>query len=350
MPGPGMATIAFFGAAVFGLQRFLAVKNRAAGQDAVMSAWAKSLAIFDAMQGFREVRMHAAEGYFLERYDRANAVNSMAGRRASFLGAAPKYVLELMGITGIALLLAVVALFYDAATIVPTMSLFVAATVKLLPALSGTTATLGTIRNGEVGLRITTDALRHSDEVANARAQTQRPGTSLPPEGILLPIEIVGVDFRYPDGSENVLTDVTISVPPGTSLALCGASGSGKTTLVDIVLGLIRTDRGAVTYGLHPTADLGRAWFDLVAYVPQDVFLLDDTLAANIAFGEAPEQRDVQRILEALNRAQLSDVVAQLPSGIDSMLGERGARISGGQRQRVGIARALYRQPKIIIL
>lgn len=350
MPGPALATIAFFGIAVFGLQRFLAVKNRAAGHDAVMSAWAKSLALIDAMQGFREVRMHAAEHYFLERYDRANKVNSMAGRNANFLGAVPKYVLELMGIIGIALLLAVVALFYNAAAIVPVMSLFVAATVKLLPALSGTTATLGAIRNGEVGLHLAAEALRRTSAAKAHRGQPHALGTRLGLDELPLPIEIDGVDFRYPDGSENVLTGVTLSVPPGTSLALCGASGSGKTTLVDIVLGLIRPDRGAVTYGGHPTADLGRAWFDIVAYVPQDVFLLDDTLGANITFGEAAEERNVQRIHEALDRAQLADVVAQLPEGIDSMLGERGARLSGGQRQRVGIARAMYRRPKVVVL
>jgi ATP-binding cassette, subfamily B, bacterial PglK len=350
MPGPALATIAFFGVAVFGLQRFLAVKNREAGHDAVMSAWAKSLALIDAMQGFREVRMHSAEGYFLERYDRANKVNAMAGRRANFLGAVPKYVLELMGITGIALLLAVVALFYHAAAIVPVMSLFVAATVKLLPALSGTTATLGSIRNGEVGLRLATEALRRTSEVLAGHAHLQQLDTGVDLDGPPLPIEIDGVDFRYPDGPANVLTGVTISVPPGTSLAICGASGSGKTTLVDIVLGLIRADRGVVTYGGHTTANLGRAWFDIVAYVPQDVFLLDDTLAANVAFGEDPERRDPLRIQEALHRAQLTDVLAQLPAGLDSMLGERGARLSGGQRQRVGIARALYRKPKVIVL
>lgn len=350
MPGPALVTIAFFGAAVFGLQRFLAAKNRAAGHDAVMSAWAKSLALIDAMQGFREVRMHAAEDYFLARYNRANHTNSRAGRKANFLGAVPRYVLELMGITGIALLLAVVALFYDAAAIVPVMSLFVAATVKLLPALSGTTATLGAIRNGEVGLHLAADALRHASTSEATRTVHRESELRADVSGLPLPIDVDSVAFRYPDGSENVLTGVTLSIPPGTSLALCGASGSGKTTLVDIVLGLIRPDAGAVTYGGIPTAEMGNAWFDIVAYVPQDVFLLDDTLAANVAFGQAPEDRDVSRIRMALDRAQLTDVVAQLPKGMDSMIGERGARLSGGQRQRVGIARALYRQPKVIVL
>lgn len=348
MPGPTMAAVAYFGVIVLALQRFLAVKNRSAGQEAVMSAWAKSLALIDAMQGFREVRMHDSMQYFVSRYDEANRANALASRKANFYGVIPKYVLELMGITGVAVLLGTVALSQQSTAVIPAMGLFVAATVKLLPTMSGITATLGFVRNGAAGLRIAVSSMRSEPPHPSARtsvASLKFSGTGSP-----RPLEVDRVSFGYPDGLDDVISNISLTVPPGTSLALCGASGSGKTTLVDIILGLIRTERGTVTYDGHPTADLGQAWHEMVAYVPQDVYLLNDTLAANVAFGVAPHERDEARIRTALERAQLRDVVDAMPGGLDSMLGERGSRLSGGQRQRIGIARALYRQPQVIVL
>ena len=343
MPLPALAAIVYFGAAVFLMQRLLAHPNRRAGQDAISASRLKSIALIDAMYGFREVRSHGAESHFIAAYDRANEVQGLASRRANFYSQLPKYLLETVGMGGIALLLALVALSSGAGSAIPTLSLFIAATLKVLPTMSALTATLGMVRNGTTGLGITVETLRRLPELA----EHGRSDAPLPPH----PEEIVISDlaFRYPDGTSDVLTGIDLTIPPGTSLALCGHSGSGKTTLVDIILGLIDVERGRVDYGGTPVSEMGDAWTDIVAYVPQDVFLLHDTLAANIAFGESPEEWDVQRILDALDRAELSDLVASLPHGIDSELGERGARISGGQRQRVGIARALYRRPRVIV-
>lgn len=343
MPLPALAAIAYFGVAMFLMQSLLAGRNRHAGRDALTAAHGKSIAIIDAVHGFREVRSHGAEDHFIEAYDRANRAQGLASRRANFYSQLPKYLLEAVGMGGIALLLIIVATSADATSVIPALSLFIAATLKVLPTMSALTATLGIVRNGTPGLAITVDTLKRLPPVEPAR---ELPGArAAAPE----PITLDGVSFRYPEGKGDVLADISLTIPPGASLALCGRSGSGKTTLVDIILGLIPVERGVVRYGEVSVSQIGRTWTDIIAYVPQDVFLLHDSLAANIAFGQSPEEWDLDRIEEALERAQLRDLVDALPHGLDSSLGERGTRISGGQRQRVGIARALYRNPQVIV-
>jgi ABC-type multidrug transport system fused ATPase/permease subunit len=139
-------------------------------------------------------------------------------------------------------------------------------------------------------------------------------------------------------------------VPHGTSLAIVGPSGAGKTTLVDLLLGVHIPTSGRVSVGGRPIQEFLAEWQTGVAMVPQDVFWIDDTLASNIAFGVPPDERDPERLASAVERAQLADLVASLPNGLDTPVGERGLRISGGQRQRVGIARALYGDPQLIML
>lgn len=341
-----LLSLVYFGLAVYLIQRVLARRNVQAGHDAVMSAWAKSLALINAISGFREVRMHDAKPEFLERFRQASDENGLAGRKAQIYGTIPKHVLELTSITGIALILGLVLLVYDPTEMVPTLTVFVAATVRLLPMMSGLTTTLGSIRGGRAGLRLAVEELDRLGELQPTTDPMLAPASASAP----LPLEVADVSFRYPDGSHEVLSDINLVLAPGSSLALCGSSGSGKTTLVDIMLGLIPLAAGTVRYGGRSIADLDGQWRASVAYVPQDVFVINDTLAANVAFGVSPEGWDEERIVTSLQRAQLSDVVADLPSGLDSMLGERGSRLSGGQRQRIGIARALYRRPSVIVL
>lgn len=345
MPLPALGAIAYFGLIVFAMQRFLSRRNRLAGHEAMVSAHMRSIALLDAIQGFRELRVHGVETHFIEAYDRANELQGLASRRANFYTQLPKYLLEAMAMGGIALLITLVALSSNGSSAIPVLSLFVAATLRVLPALSAFTATIGILRNGTPGLAIVTETLRRLPKAPDDVLA----GKVLELAGAPAAIVVDHLSFRYPDGVQDVLADVTFTIPPGTSLALCGASGSGKTTLVDIILGLIGTETGAVTYGGTPVGKAGQAWTETIAYVPQDVFLLNDSLAANVAFGEAPAAWDARRIRGALDRAQLGDLVASLPDGIDTKIGERGSRISGGQRQRVGIARALYRNPQVIV-
>ncbi len=161
-------------------------------------------------------------------------------------------------------------------------------------------------------------------------------------------VSVRALTFAYADQpDELVLRGVDLNIPSGPSVAIVGSSGAGKSTFVDLLLGLHRPSSGLIPAGDTNIYDNLPAWQRQVAVVPQDVTLLDETLGANIAFDEAI---DTGRLAEALDRAQLSDLVRSLPQGLDTEIGERGVRLSGGQRQRIGIARALYRRPALLVL
>lgn len=344
-----LVAVCYFGFVVFVIQRSLGPANRRAGEEAQHTSWVSSHALVDAMQGFREAVLHNAQDYFVNRFDDANKRTARASMRANFYAGMPKYLLEVVTMVGLTVFISLTILTGSAQSTMPTLSVFVAGAVKILPLMVAVTTTIGLIRVGREGLRITVETLRETEITrSNTAGQTNTPDSNV--YSTSAAIEISDVSFRYPDSGSNVLTDINLSIPPGSSLALCGLSGSGKTTLVDIILGLLPPSIGSVTYADIPTTRAGNGWYDVVAYVPQDVYISDGTLAENVAFGVAPEEHDRARIHSCLSRAALEDVVSALPEGIDTLVGERGNRLSGGQRQRLGIARALYRQPQVLVL
>ena len=344
-----LIAVCYFGFVVFVIQRSLGPANRRAGEEAQHTSWVSSHALVDAMQGFREAVLHNAQDYFVNRFDDANKRTARASMRANFYAGMPKYLLEVVTMVGLTVFISLTILTGSAQSTMPTLSVFVAGAVKILPLMVAVTTTIGLIRVGREGLRITVETLRETEITRSVTVgQANTPDGNV--YGTSAAIEISDVSFRYPDSGSNVLTDINLSIPPGSSLALCGLSGSGKTTLVDIILGLLPPSIGSVTYADIPTTRAGNDWYDVVAYVPQDVYISDGTLAENVAFGVAPEEHDRARIHSCLSRAALEDVVSALPEGIDTLVGERGNRLSGGQRQRLGIARALYRQPQVLVL
>lgn len=344
-PVPTVVAAIYFGVVVYLIQRLLAPANRRAGVDAQHASWLSSHALIDAMQGYREAVLHDAQGFFVDRYDHGNKLAVQAARKANFLSVLPKYLLELVTLVGLVLLIVVELLTGRASTAMPTLSLFVASTVKILPMMVGLTTTIGNIRGGREGLRLTAQALRAID--GSKAASAPGPGRPLRDDAA---IRLDAVTFRYPDGGRDIVDSIDLEVPAGSSLAICGPSGSGKTTLVDIILGLIPPTSGTVSYDGVPTHQAGANWHDVVAYVPQDVHLMDASLAANVAFGVPENDRDNALVLECLRGAQLGELLTELPDGVDTLVGERGNRLSGGQRQRLGIARALYRRPQVLVL
>jgi ATP-binding cassette, subfamily B, bacterial PglK len=158
------------------------------------------------------------------------------------------------------------------------------------------------------------------------------------------------VNYAYPSTSEVVLKNLSLSIQKGQAIALIGRSGAGKTTLVDIILGLLTPTQGDIQVDGESIYNDLRAWQNSIGYIPQSIFLMDDTLARNIAFGVPDRLIDYGRLDQAIQAAQLTELVADLPEGMETVLGERGVRLSGGQRQRVGIARALYHEREILVL
>jgi ABC-type bacteriocin/lantibiotic exporter with double-glycine peptidase domain len=158
------------------------------------------------------------------------------------------------------------------------------------------------------------------------------------------------ITYHYSDTLEPAIKNISLTIKKGQSIALIGKSGSGKTTLVDIILGLLKIESGDIWVdGVSIYSNL-RCWQNLIGYIPQSIFLIDDTIERNIAFGVPDHLIDYEKLDKAIQAAQLTELIEQLPNGIKTSVGERGVRLSGGQRQRVGIARALYHDREILVL
>ena len=163
-------------------------------------------------------------------------------------------------------------------------------------------------------------------------------------------INISEVSFKYEDSSKEALSNITLKIKHGESIGLFGPSGSGKSTLVDIILGLLSSDKGQITVDGINIKNCLRQWQNQIGYVPQTIYLIDDSILHNVAFGISDDQIDLKAVEKAIKAAQLNEFIQALPEGLNTFVGERGVRLSGGQRQRIGIARALYHDPSILVL
>ena len=162
-------------------------------------------------------------------------------------------------------------------------------------------------------------------------------------------IKLEHVTFAYPNTDKKIFDDADMLIPVGRSIGVMGPSGAGKTTVIDILLGLLKVQKGSVTSDGTDIFENYEAWLSHVGYIPQSIYMLDGSIKENIAFGVKPEQINEDRVWEVLEQAQMKEFVQEQPLGLESQIGERGVRISGGQRQRLGIARALYHDPELLI-
>ncbi len=293
--------------------------------------------------GAKDVILLGREDEFLDQYRKHNAGSARIGRRHTTLQALPRLILELMAVTGLAVLVLVMVLQGKSVeTLLPTLGLFAAAAFRLMPSVNRVLAAVQSMRFSMPVVDTLSSELAMLDD-------------KKPPEsGVVLPfchqLTLNNISFRYPSAKTAALENVSISISKGSSVGFIGGSGAGKSTLVDVLLGLLTPNQGAVEVdGLDIRRNL-RGWQDQIGYVPQSIFLTDDTLRRNVAFGLPGDQIDDEAVWSALRAAQLENFVRGLPEGLDTQVGERGVRLSGGQRQRIGIARALYHDPSVLVL
>lgn len=342
-PLPTLAVVVYLGvsASIY----FLVVKPIAgraglASARAARDGYATSLA---AIGGLKDLNLRDTQSFFVGRYCEAVRRSAFAGRTAEFIGGLPRYLLEILFIVGIGLFFSFVNGQSSGST-VGLLSLFVAGGFRVLPAINGLLGNLAQFRFGRPYLDIV------HREVLAAKQSARRQEMPGPRLDFNDSVEIRRLSFRYPGGDRYVLSDVSLEIPHRTSFALVGCSGSGKTTLADLILGLQDPTAGEILVDGVDISGHKRRWQQNVGYVAQDIFLLDATLAENIALDQRREDIDEERLARAISRAQLAEMVNELPQGVDTALGERGTRLSGGERQRVGIARSLYRQPRLLVL
>jgi ABC-type multidrug transport system fused ATPase/permease subunit len=226
--------------------------------------------------------------------------------------------------------------------VLPTLGLFGAAAFRLTPSVN---RVLGALQSLRFGLPVID--LLHAELQLHAPEPPVAHGPSTP---FVDALSLSRVTYSYEGANEPVLVDVTLTIRRGELVGFIGPSGAGKSTLVDIVLGLLSPDSGVVRADGTDIQENLRSWQDRIGYVPQTIFLTDDTLRRNVAFGLRDDQIDDDAVARAIRAAQLQTFVAGLPHGVRTVVGERGVRLSGGQRQRIGIARALYHDPAVLVL
>ena len=302
--------------------------------------------IIESLGGIKETIVSGREPYFIEHYANLQKDFAEVNFKNAFVSTLPRVIIEAIGMISIlAALLIYVVSGVSNSTILSTFSLFVVAVVKLLPYVSRFNGELNGLRFSMRSIHNVYDDLKLDKNTSEFR--------SIAATDCATPfskqIALNGVSFCYKGTSKKILDDVSCVITKGQSTAFCGASGAGKTTTVDIILGLLSPNSGTVTCDGKPINEDIKAWHKNISYIPQDIFLVDDSIKNNVAFGLDPKETKNEEVWRALDEAQLGDFVRSLPNQLDSQIGEKGVRLSGGQRQRIGIARALFRNTQIIV-
>ena len=306
----------------------------------------EGLRIQHLQQGFggvKDVKLLGREREFFSQYNFHNMESARIQRRQATTQALPRLFLELLAISGLAgLVIVMITQGKPMEMLLPVVGLFATAAFRIMPSVN---RMIGAVQGVNFSLPVINTL---SDELQLLTDNKLQGSSQLLPFKSVLRLE--HVSFQYPSAEVSTLSKIEILIPRGSAIGIIGASGAGKSTLIDIILGLLKPGDGTVKVdGVDIQTNL-RGWQDQIGYVPQSIYLTDDTLRRNIAFGLPPDQINEEAIVEAVSSAQLVQFIEELPKGLDTIVGERGVRLSGGQRQRIGIARALYHDPEVLVL
>ena len=341
-----LVTFSLLGGAYTGI--FLGMRRTLSrvGEERVTSQKVSYRVVSEALGGIKDIKVLGKEDVFLKRFSKTSrqfAYNTATGQSIGFI---PRYSLEVIAFGGIlVIVIYYLAVYGSVANVLPILGLYAFASYRLLPAMQSIFETLSMLQiNGPMLTSIVAD-LQSAETVS-------------PPDKSKLPVldfneglKFNDVSYSYPEMQTPVLKGLELTIKPGSSVAFIGATGSGKTTTIDLLLGLLEPTSGFLCVDGVPLEGQARlAWQAKLGYVPQHIYLSDDTALRNIALGVDDEEIDVERAIMAAKTADLHRFIESLPDGYHSEVGERGVRMSGGQRQRLGIARALYHQPKVLIL
>lgn len=305
--------------------------------------------INQSLGGIKEVKVLNREGFFVKSYKAVYKKLIKGAKNNELIAAVPKYIVETVCICG--MLLAIIIKMYwgqnNIEVFAAQISVFAVAAFRLMPSAGKVNAYTNSIMYGKPSLELIYNDLKSIEgcELADFSGENADKKMELNRE-----IMIHNLSFRYPDAENDVLNGVNMSIHKGETVALIGSSGAGKTTLADLILGLHTPTAGEIMVDGVNIRDNMDAYHHMLGYIPQTIYLSDDTIRNNIAFGIDPELIDDEALELAMKKAQLYDFVQTLDDGVDTFVGDRGVRLSGGQRQRIGIARALYYDPEVLIL
>lgn len=315
--------------------------------------------LYQPIMGNKDIKVMQRTNFFIKFYKQATQKVTKTTISYGIIMSLPEKIIETGSIAGIIAIVCIrLYMGMDAASFVPQLAVFAVAAFRILPSISRCAGYLQTL----VFYRPSMDAAytdmiafnKYEEEAKNYRLQEQkrlkRENISLDDIKFNKEINISNISWKYETSKEIVINDLSLTIKKGEAVAFIGASGAGKTTLADIILGLLQPMHGSIRMDGIDIFAIPMEWSKIIGYVPQSVFLIDDTIRANVTFGLDPSKVSEEAVWEALEKAQIKEYILQLPKGLDTPVGERGIRFSGGQKQRIAIARALYHDPDILVL
>lgn len=341
-----LGTLAVFGLiCTAGCVFYLFVRHRLLnwGQQRQFHEGARIKLLQEGFGGVKDVKLLSREADFLRQYAMHTQQSMKMGQRQYAMLQVPRLWLELLAVTGLAVLMSVMTLQGKPLEgFIPVLALFAAISFRLMPSANRMISAVQQLRFGIPVIKLLSKEFQLEQQVVQSiPAKT---------EAFNNQIELLDVSYQYPNTEKLALSHVTLTIRKGETIGFVGESGSGKSTLIDLMLGLLTPVSGTIRMDKHDITQDPRPWQCQVGYVPQTIYLSDDTLSRNVAFGIAEQDIDDAAVIRAIKAAQLESFVAGLPEGLDTIVGERGVRLSGGQRQRIGIARALYHDPSVLVL
>lgn len=311
--------------------------------------------LLQSIQGIKEIKVMTKEGFFQENFDRQGSECIKSLRKNQIYSIMPRFFIEAVCMG--TMLIVIAGLIYnglDLQSLIPMLTAVAMAAVRLLPAVNRISSFLASISYNEPMMDKLIENLKkitekESADLGDALADSAAESRDGDVPVLERELKASSVSFRYPKTKKCILNGASMIIRYGESVGIVGESGAGKTTVVDIILGLLQPQEGGIYIdGINIQCNI-QAWMKQIGYIPQSIFMLDDTILANVAFGIAQEDISVENVWRVLKEASLDKFVKTLPDTIYTQIGERGVRLSGGQRQRIGIARALYLNPEILV-
>ena len=350
-------TMAFVLASVYLLYDKV-VKHRIqiAGQGVAKASEGIIKGVSQGIGGLKEIRVFGRELYFHNKVKDCAVDFADISSQCQALKVIPRYLFESAIITFVVGLSIIAILMKETgANVFPVLGMFGVASIRLIPSANQISGSLTSMRFSSYAMNELYADLNELREIESnpLSLDIQRLKTNhniVKTDLNFAKIEVKNISYQYPGTEIDAISNMSMCIKHGQSIGLIGKSGSGKTTLVNILLGLLEPQQGAIQVDGVPIRNDLRKWLDIVAYIPQDVFIIDDTIRKNIAFGIDDEDIDEKKVARSIEAAQLKEVVNRLPAGLETYVGERGVRLSGGERQRVALARSFYHEREVIIM
>lgn len=308
---------------------------------------------YQTFNGIKEIFVMQRKKFFLDSYQKAYEENSKALKTNLLITSLPERIIEVLVVCGIVVIVCIrIVQGYPANEYISQLAAIAVACFRLLPSLSKLTNGVSQIVYNKPCLNSVYANIAEARELAEQNNILPNITSNIDDNQLTFEkeIDISDITWRYTNGERNILEHLSLKIRKGESIALIGESGSGKSTLADIIMGLLQPQQGLITVDGRPIDTDYFQWSKLIGYVPQSVYLIDDTIRNNVAFGIPKEEIQDEKVWRALKQARLDEYISKLPHGLDTIVGDRGIKFSGGQRQRIAIARTMYYDPEILVL